>query len=163
MKTSALGGRLTVGLQTLDLRIGVRIPASQPILSIGCVLREDRLSAKLLPDCDLGHPRSRTEPHPRPIRPQYPMESDRLVAVLRWRRRVPASESGPLRSRGGHARATRSSRMLDKPRGRNQSPLKSIVICSRNAADPDTSPVRIETTLKSSEWEALWLKFLAMR
>ena len=26
-----LGGRLTVGLQTLDLRIGVRIPASQPI------------------------------------------------------------------------------------------------------------------------------------
>ena len=27
-----LGGRLTVGLQTLDLRIGVRIPASQPII-----------------------------------------------------------------------------------------------------------------------------------
>ena len=30
-KSTALGGRLTVGLQTLDLRIGVRIPASQPI------------------------------------------------------------------------------------------------------------------------------------
>jgi hypothetical protein len=28
-----LGGRLTVGLQTLDLRIGVRIPASQPTKS----------------------------------------------------------------------------------------------------------------------------------
>ena len=26
-----LGGRLTVRLQTLDLRIGVRIPASQPL------------------------------------------------------------------------------------------------------------------------------------
>ena len=30
-----LGGRLTVGLQTLDLRIGVRIPASQPFLDKG--------------------------------------------------------------------------------------------------------------------------------
>src|SRR5262249_25810120 len=29
----SLGGRLTVRLQTLDLRIGVRIPASQPIKS----------------------------------------------------------------------------------------------------------------------------------
>ena len=28
-----LGGRLTVRLQTLDLRIGVRIPASQPNFS----------------------------------------------------------------------------------------------------------------------------------
>ena len=27
-----MGGRLTVGLQTLDLRIGVRIPASQPFI-----------------------------------------------------------------------------------------------------------------------------------
>jgi hypothetical protein len=27
-----LGGRLTVRLQTLDLRIGVRIPASQPYI-----------------------------------------------------------------------------------------------------------------------------------
>lgn len=27
-----LGGRLTVGQQTLDLRVGVRIPASQPSL-----------------------------------------------------------------------------------------------------------------------------------
>ncbi len=32
---AALGGRLTVGLQTLDLRIGVRIPASQPTPQAG--------------------------------------------------------------------------------------------------------------------------------
>ena len=31
--SAPLGGRLTVGLQTLDLRIGVRIPASQPFIS----------------------------------------------------------------------------------------------------------------------------------
>ena len=32
-QSASLGGRLTVGLQTLDLRIGVRIPASQPTFS----------------------------------------------------------------------------------------------------------------------------------
>ena len=31
-QNTSLGGRLTVGLQTLDLRIGVRIPASQPFI-----------------------------------------------------------------------------------------------------------------------------------
>ena len=30
---SLLGGRPMVGLQTLDLAIGVRVPASQPIFS----------------------------------------------------------------------------------------------------------------------------------
>ncbi len=32
MMENPLGGRLMVRLQTLDLRIGVRVPASQPLL-----------------------------------------------------------------------------------------------------------------------------------
>ena len=32
MKSEPLGGRLMVRLQTLDLRIGVRVPASQPLI-----------------------------------------------------------------------------------------------------------------------------------
>lgn len=31
IRSDLLGGRLTVRLQTLDLRIGVRVPASQPL------------------------------------------------------------------------------------------------------------------------------------
>ena len=69
-----MGGRLTVGLQTLDLRIGVRIPASQPLtrkdlldLLPFTLPRWLRLSCRLLRTCfrrnavqavNLGHVRA---------------------------------------------------------------------------------------------------------
>jgi hypothetical protein len=51
---SPLGGRLTVRLQTLDLRIGVRIPASQPYIPKDLVLCEIPVCSKQISGLRIG-------------------------------------------------------------------------------------------------------------
>ena len=55
MKFPLLGGRLTVGLRTLNPPIGVRIPASQPKILNN--LRQLLLLLLLLPALILGRPK----------------------------------------------------------------------------------------------------------